>query len=103
MKQPLKKARCCSTERLQTSRPSQGKLAGLGALVCEAVVAKFEVPKAAVTAEGDCQGLAERESSGVLNVHAAALPLAQETRTCRGAMFARCFVSSLAQSSPGPH
>ena len=60
MKQPLKKARCSSTKRLQTSRPSQGKLAGLGALVTEAVVAKVDVPEAAVAAEGARQGLRSR-------------------------------------------
>ncbi|CAE7546055.1 unnamed protein product [Symbiodinium natans] len=77
-------------KRLQTSRPCQGKLAGLGALVTEAVAVKAEVPEAAVAAEGARQGLrsrtqecAERESSGVPSAHAAVLPLAQETRTCR--------------------
>ena len=77
-------------KRLQTSRPSQGKLARLRALVSEAVAVKGEVPEAAVAAEGARQGLrsrtqecAERESSGVPSAHAAALPLAQETRTRR--------------------
>ena len=62
MTQPLKKGARC--RRAGPIRPSQGKLAGLGALVTEAVAGEAEVPEAAVAAEGARQGLRGRARTG---------------------------------------